>query len=176
MDWLVPQWIKELKREGALAAEFSREELEFIDSKTTQKYANYLQVESVIADQPMTNEQATTEVQGMMNNRPMTPLRKVEFPKDYFDNWEYKVRFYATNEARNKAVQDVSSASLLQAIAQDPTLLTDPIKSKIFLPTLERNGVSPMVVKDIQKNAQMIQQGNPSALQGLAKQALVQEA
>jgi len=103
-----------------------------------------------------------------MNQRPITPIRKVEFAKDYFDNWEYKVRFYATNEARNKAVQDVNSSAILQALAQDPTLLTDPIKSKIFLPVLERNGISPMVLKDIQKQGAMQQQaGNPSALQGL---------
>jgi hypothetical protein len=173
MDWLVPQWIKELKRDGALTSEFSREELEWIDAKTLGKYALDMQIESVIAGQPMQAEEATGIVQGAMNERPVTPIRKVTFPKDYFDDWEYKVRFYATNEARNKAVQDISATTILQSIAQDPTLLTDPIKSKIFLPILERNGVSPAVVKDVQAATQA---QVPTALNNLQKQAQIEQA
>lgn len=174
MDWLIPQWIKELKRDGALTSEFSREELEWIDEKTVKKYAKYLQVESVIAGQPLDGEEAETMVTDMMAEKPVSPIRKVEFPKDYFDDWEYKVRFYATNEARNKAVQDITATTILQSLAQDPTLLTDPIKSKLFMPILERNGVSPAIIKEIQNAPQQAQV--PSALKGLQQQAQVEQA
>jgi len=174
MDWVIPQQIKELKRDGALASEFSREELEWIDSKVANDLAKKAVKDALLAQDtlnynPITQGDVESYTAEVLKNTPKAPIRKITFPKGYFDNWEYKVRFYATNEARNKAVQDITSSSILQALAQDPTLLTDPIKSKIFLPVLERNGISPAVIKDIQANAGQTA-GNPAALQQLQKQ------
>jgi polyhydroxyalkanoate synthesis regulator phasin len=121
-----------------------------------------------IAQMDLQGEMDNT-MKSILSNRPKTAIRTYTFPKGFWKNWKYKVKFNPTNELVNKQAFNTTSTALIQAITQDPTLLTDPVKSRVFLPLMERNGVSPTIIRDVQNAVanQPQPSQNPTALDAI---------
>jgi len=67
-------------------------------------------------------------------------------PKDAYKDIKYKIDIIITGEAKNMQVQMANNAMILQMLQQDPEILTDPSKRKIFAKILEKMG---MQVEDL---------------------------
>jgi len=66
----------------------------------------------------------------------------VTIPAEFYDDVDYDVDIVITEEARKIQAQAANMTTVLQAIQQDETILTDPTKRKIFGQLLETIGLS----------------------------------
>lgn len=61
-------------------------------------------------------------------------------PADFYKNVDYLIEIEITGQYKDSRVESANNLMILQAVAADPTLLTDPIKRKIFAEVLESMG------------------------------------
>jgi len=66
----------------------------------------------------------------------------MKIPNDFYKNVEYEVDIVITEEARKMKAQSSNMVTILQAIQQDETILTDPTKRKILSQLLSSLGMS----------------------------------
>jgi hypothetical protein len=67
--------------------------------------------------------------------------RLLTIPKDFYKDLKYKIDIVITGESKDARIYAQTLLSALQAITADATLLTDPIKKKMFARYLEQGGV-----------------------------------
>ena len=63
-------------------------------------------------------------------------------PKGLYNNLKYKIEIDIVGEARDTKVESSNLQMALQFLIQDPTILTNPAKRKIFVKFLDDNGLS----------------------------------
>jgi hypothetical protein len=68
--------------------------------------------------------------------------KMITIPKDFYKDIKYKIDIDITSESVDVRIRASNMWVALQAITADPTLLTDPIKKKIFQKYLEQGGIS----------------------------------
>lgn len=66
----------------------------------------------------------------------------VWIPKDYYKDVKYKINITITGEARDIRVESANLQTILQAIVADPTLLTNPVKRKVFSKICAKAGIN----------------------------------
>ena len=84
----------------------------------------------------------------------------VHIPKDFYEDIKYIIDIIITGQDKDLRVQSANMATVLQAIQQDGSLLTDPTKRSIFGKLLESIGMS---IEDIAQDettpmTQMVQE------------------
>lgn len=144
-DWIIPYHKKRLKQEHVLVSDFSVEELQLIDKSFAQYEKNERVKEYLLnpnnIGSPLTDDMLVTfesdamELIGKTKNR-----RGIKVPKGYYDDCEFKLDIVVTNEQRIKAVYLETLSNILQTVAGNPAILTDPTLSKIFTEIMEVAG------------------------------------
>ncbi len=88
----------------------------------------------------------------------------LDIPKDFYKGIKYDVDIDITGESVDTRVRSATYFAGLQAITQDPTILTDDAKKKFFFAYLEDGGVNPTTFfESVQKPPeQMIPEMQPA--------------
>ena len=68
----------------------------------------------------------------------------IPIPADYYKDIKYKIDIDIAGEALDARIKATNLWIALQAVTTDPTLLTDPVKKKLFYKYLESGGISPV--------------------------------
>ncbi len=66
----------------------------------------------------------------------------LKIPKDFYKDLKYKIDIVITGEQKDTRVWAATLFAALQAMTADPTLLTNPMKRKVFSQWLEAGGVN----------------------------------
>lgn len=155
--WVIPHLVKRLKKKHVLVAEFSDEELEFIDEDFMNSESRSYAKEMLLQGKTPTPEAiATFRKEKISELRRQGKKRYIEIPDKYFDDIEAKVSVVTTGEQRNKAAILTSLSSILQTVSQsfNPqtgqfSILENPVLSRIFGQIVEiaGAGVSPVSLR-----------------------------
>lgn len=170
-DWVIPYLKKRLKDEHILVSDFSVEELQLIDQSFAQYEANEKIKEYLLNPnnmQPLTPEMIESFRSGAMELVGKTKNRRgIKVPKGYYDDAEWKLDIIVTNEQRIKAVYLETLSNILQTVAGNPAILTDPTLSKIFNEIMEVAGFDTSMLASLQTVKQAeVPQPNQIAGQG----------
>ena len=171
-DWIIPYHKKRLKNEHILVSDFSVEELQLIDKsfatyETNQKIKEYILNPSNIGN-PLTEDTIAQFQSGALELVQKTKNRRgIKVPKGYYDDAEFKLDIVVTNEQRIKAVYLETLSNILQTVATNPAILTDPTLSKIFNEIMEVAGFdTSMLAGAMQPKQAEVTQPNQLATQG----------
>lgn len=171
-DWIIPYHKKRLKNEHTLVSDFSVEELQLIDKsfatyEANQKIKEYILNPKNIGN-PLTEDTIAQFQSGAMELIQKTKNRRgIKVPKGYYDDAEFKLDIIVTNEQRIKAVYLETLSNILQTVATNPAILTDPTLSKIFTEIMEVAGFdTSMLAGAMQPKQAEVQQPNQLAPQG----------
>lgn len=105
-------------------------------------------------------------------NRGKEILKKI--PKEFYKDIKYYIEIVITGESKDTSVFQQTMIAGLQAVQQDPTLLTDPVKKKFFFKFLEAGGVNPVdFIADIKTPQQQIEAQVPAKGGGISRPAPV---
>jgi len=63
-------------------------------------------------------------------------------PPEYYKDVKYRINIIITGEAKDIRVEAANLQTILQAIVADPTLITDPVKRKIFARIAAKGGIN----------------------------------
>lgn len=85
-------------------------------------------------------------IKSVISDKEKLNKKEVLIPKDFYKDIKYKLDIIITGEARNVQVEMANNALVLQMIQQDPTVLKDPAKRRVFAKVLEKMG---MTIEDI---------------------------
>ena len=121
----------------------NRELLNFLKSKKRiPSKIQYEIIKTTIADKEKTNK------------------KDILIPADFYKDIKYKVDVVITGEQRNVQVEMANNAMVLQMIQQDPDVLVNPGKRKIFGKILERMGMTleDIEAQEIETQEQMVAQ------------------
>lgn len=146
-DWVIPYLIKKFNRKHILAAEFSAEELEAIDTSYANYRANEEAMKIIESGTPVYAEDYAKIVEAEKELlRKNKQIRFLDIPKGFYGNWKPKVTIVTTGEQKNKAVVLESLNNVLLTVAQAPQILTDKTLSQVFAKILEvsGSGISPI--------------------------------
>lgn len=146
-DWVIPYLIKKFNKKHILAAEFTAEELEAIDTSYANFRTNEQVMKTIESGTPVYAEDYKQLVEAEKELlRKNKQIRFLDIPKGFYGNWKPKVTIVTTGEQKNKAVILESLNNILQTVAQAPQILTDPTLSKVFSKILEvsGSGISPI--------------------------------
>ena len=122
-------------------------------------------------------------MKGVIADKEKADKDELLIPENAYKNIKYKVDIVITNEARNIQVQMANNVMILQMLQQDPGILDDPRKRKIFIKILSSMG---MEIEDIEGGSEMKMQnviqtnvaqrgGGISRPPGMAQAPLAQE-
>jgi len=142
-DWVLPHLVKRLKSKHTLAAEFSEDELNAIDEAHIEQALK----QHILDEREKGNLVLDVEGERQRLKQQMMRTRNKRFidvPKGYYDDLDCTISVITTNETRVKAAVLETLSSMLQTIAQNPTVLQNPVTKKIFNKIMEISGFSPV--------------------------------
>jgi hypothetical protein len=165
-DWIIPEIVKDINREWILSAEFNAEELAKIDERFGIYKANDVikkKLMNLELDVDFTAEKYEEAIQSYVTLVQETDnTRFLEVPKDYFQDFKFKVSVITTNEQRNKAATLESLSNILGQVSStyDPNtgtfaMLENPALASIFSQAVELSGagISPVTLNKLQSSA-----------------------
>lgn len=79
-------------------------------------------------------------MKSVISDKEKSDKKEILIPKDFYKDIKYRVDIVITGEARNVQVEMANNAMILQMIQQDPEVLKDPAKRKVFSKVLESMG------------------------------------
>ncbi len=140
-EMIIPQFEKEISSEHVLR--LAGDDLDkinnlIIEEKTTEAVFDFVKKNKRL---PSLIQQKA--LKAAVSQRVKKGKEKlVVVPKGYYQGLKYKIDIIITGEQKNAVVRAQSLFAALQAITADPTLLTDPIKRKVFSQWLEQGGLN----------------------------------
>jgi hypothetical protein len=157
-DWILPHLSKRLKKKHTLDAEFTLEELAFID----ESYVNYLTMKELEKANKEGRGLDIIQIQAEMANakEKMTKTkarRFLQIPEGYLDG-KYTVDIVTTGEQMNKTATLESLSNILTVVAQNPMVLQDSVLREVFGRIVEISGLGISPVQLMAKPQQMMQQ------------------
>lgn len=109
-----------------------------IVEKTNQKV-----LEFVLKNKKVPTQTQYDAIRGTVAERERSGKEdSLKIPKDFYEDTNYEIDIVITEEARKMQAQSANMTTILQAIQQDDTLLTDPNKRRIFSQLLSSIGMS----------------------------------
>ena len=142
-ELVFPQLERELNKEHILRIAGSFDEIQKLRMNYAKNMANRRFAEEVLIKG---TKSPTQEVYQMFVDSALEDISKMgdkiwaEIKKDTFKNLDYDVDIVSTGENRNIYAQINNGNALLQAMAADPTILTDPAKKKVLFKVMSAMG------------------------------------
>lgn len=142
-ELVFPQLERELNKEHILRIAGSFDEIQKLRMNYAKNMANRRFAEEVLIKG---TKSPTQEVYQMFVDSALEDISKMgdkiwaEIKKDTFKNLDYDVDIVSTGENRNIYSQINNGNALLQAMAADPTILTDPAKKKVLFKVMSAMG------------------------------------
>jgi len=167
-----PQIEKELNRAHVFRLGGSMQEIVKLRKNYARNYANAKFVEYVLSPEfakvetPAMSEEVYKgfEETALMNISTMGDKIWVDVQDKFFKDLDYEVDIVSTGENKNIYAQINNGNALLQAIAADPTITTDPVKKKILFKVMSSMGWHMSELEDMESEAmeqveQQVEQG-----------------
>jgi hypothetical protein len=157
-DWVIPYLIKKIKKEHILVSNYSKEELDIIDTDFATSEANNAVKESYMSGVPVYQESMDATIEKIKQDliTKQNNKRYIPIPDNYFDNINSKVTVITTNEQRDKAATLTSLSEIMKTIigSMNPQTgefmaLKDPVLSKIFSQIITLSGATDTVTLGI---------------------------
>lgn len=145
-EWVLPYLMKKLNRKHILNAEFTREELNMIDTAFAMDKANKEAIDDILDGKLVTALEFDEKINKTMEELALGKNRRyIEIPDNFFKNMKAKVRVVTTNEKYNK---QVVLQSMTQLLSLAPTLKEQPELMPLFARIIEMSGigVSPLEI------------------------------
>lgn len=142
-ELVFPQLERELNKEHILRIAGSFDEIQKLRMNYAKNMANRRFAEEVLIKG---TKSPTQEIYQMFVDSALENISKMgdkiwaEIKKDTFKNLDYDVDIVSTGENRNIYSQINNGNALLQAMAADPTILTDPAKKKVLFKVMSAMG------------------------------------
>lgn len=143
---IIPQFQKENSQEHILR--IAGEDLDklnnlLINTKINKKQIDFVKKNGKLPDKRFVDLQKAIIGERVKQNKEQF----VGVSKDFYKNLKYKIDIIITGEALDTRIRAMSLFAALQAVSADPTLLTDPVKKKLFYRYLEQGGISPVDIE-----------------------------
>ena len=160
-DWVIPYLIKKLTKEHILVSNYSKEELDIIDTDFAISTAEKASHESYLSGVPVYQDAFDATVEQIKKDliSKQNAKRYIPIPKGYFENINSKVSVITTNEQRDKAATLTSLSEIMKTIisSMNPQTgkfmaLEDPVLSKIFSQIVSLSGATNTVSLGIGAN------------------------
>lgn len=179
-DLVLPQLLKDLSAEHIMRFAGSAQELMKIDIAASEIIANDYIKDKIIKGEVVTQE----EVDGLKtlyieSNRKLGENRFIKIKDAFYDDAEFEFDFIIGNEQADPATIVQNTQTVFMAVAQNPSILQDPLAKMLFFKYAEQLGISPAEIElaetqssqlpiSLQPNATGQQQ--PEFLQGAGPQ------
>jgi len=109
----------------------------FVKTITNEKIKEHIQ-----RKQSIPTAMAMEAYKAVINEKVLSDKEKLlTIPKDFYKDAKYKIDIVITGESKDARIYAQTLFSALQAMTADPTLLSDPVKKKMFARYLEQGGV-----------------------------------
>lgn len=165
-DLVFPQIEKELNREHVFRLAGSMQELTKLRRNYARNYANMKFADYVLSPEFANSDTApmTPEMYQQLQDMAMQSISKmgdkiwVEVQDKFFKDLDYEVDIVSTGENKNIYSQINNGNALLQALAADPTITTDPMKKQILFKVMSAMGWHMSELEDMESEAMQDQQ------------------
>lgn len=176
-DFVLPQLLKELTPEHILRFTGEPDQLAKLDDAYTDVMVRNKIVEHVLSG----GKVPTIEEAQMLKQNFVLTLKKegatryMDIRERFYDDVEFEFDIMVANEQENVATIAQNMFQILTAIAQNPTLLDDPVSKTLLFEYAQKIGISPIKLEvaqgqRMQQQAQQPQQ-LPQGLPGGGQQA-----
>lgn len=183
-DLVLPQLLKDLSPEHIMRFVGSAQELMKIDLAASEIIANDFIKSRILEGKVVTQEEVDlAKTEYIENNRKLGENRFLKIKNAFYDDAEFEFDFIIGNEQADPATLVQNTQTVFMAIAQNPTILQDPLVKMLFFKYAEQLGVSPAEIElaesqasqlpsNLQQNAQL-QGAGQAQPQGTAQQSSV---
>lgn len=152
-DWILPRFEKELKKEESIMILDTDTWNEILEQSINDKISKAVQKYIIKKAKRPTQEEIDQLREKLKNNYKGNPILDID-TKGFFD-FKKKVYIDVTGETKNLQQRVESRINALQAIAQNPTILENPMIWKLFAATMEDTGIMFNEFGNNKQNAQI---------------------
>ena len=147
-EWVVPALIEDLKKESILDLADEEDDLSLIYDSVRNHTVLSGYKDFVLSNRRVPNPEELSFIsEAITQQLQTTGLPKVTFPEGYFDI-KFKLDFMITGEKYDKATVVETLSSIMQIVAGNPTILTNPTTRGLFQKLLEFVGIAPNIIKE----------------------------
>ena len=162
-DLVLPQLLKDLSAEHIMRFVGTAQELMKLDLAASEVHANDFIKSRIIEGKLVTQEEVDqAKTLYIENNRKLGESRFLKIKDAFYDDVEFEFDFIIGNEQADPATMVQNTQTVFMAIAQNPTILQDPLVKMLFFKYAEQLGVSPAEIELAeQQSAQLPAQMQP---------------
>lgn len=172
-DLVLPQLLKDLTEEHIMRFTGSAQELMKIDLASSEIIANDF-VKSKILNGEVTTQEEVDQVKQeyLLNNKKLGENRFLKIKKGLYNDVQFEFDFIIGNEQADPATLVQNTQTVFMALAQNPTILQNPLIKMLFFKYAEQLGVSPAEIELAETQAsQLPQQPVDNVMQQAGQQA-----
>ena len=164
-EFVLPQLVKDLTPEHILRFTGDYNDLQKLDMAhtdvvTNEAVFNYVMETGIVPTQEEYNEKKKKTMQDMKKKG---TNRFVQINKDFFGDTDFEFDIILDDEQEPIATLAQNTFQLLTAVAQNPTLLTQPVTKALIYDWAEKSGISPVKLEIAEAQAPAQTQQNPQA-------------
>lgn len=140
-NYVFPEFKKSCNKEHMIriaGKDLSKLNKMIVETNAHSKFFEYIKEKGRLPSQDFINLIKGVEEERIKNNKEVM----LEIPEGFYEDVEYDVDIVIVGEGKDTRVIAQTLYAALQAITVDPTLMTDPMKKKVFGEWLEQGGVS----------------------------------
>lgn len=147
-DLVLPQLLKDLSAEHIMKFAGTAQELMKIDLAASEVIANDFIKSKIINGEVVTQEEVDAlKARYIESNRKLGENRFLKIKNAFYDDAEFEFDFIIGNEQADPATIVQNTQTVFMAIAQNPTILQDPLVKMLFFKYAEQLGVSPAEIE-----------------------------
>jgi len=164
-DWILPHFVRDLKKPQTFLAELSLDELQSIAEQVVTNAQNE-EIKKKMFDmdsQDLTQEKLDAIAAVTRANFTASNKKFIQIFEDDFKDMPIDVQIIIGGENKNNAFIAEKLSAIFAQIAQNPAILENPMMEKLFNEILEASGVSPMEFKTMNKKPAQPEQPAPTA-------------
>lgn len=174
-DKIAPLLMKDLKEEHVLRFIGEPEEIARLD-ETVSPYFVKRKIISELLNGDMIDNARVEEIKKeiSLELKGSGAERYVKVLRDHYKDTEFEFDFIITNEQVDTAVQSQNMFMILQQLAQNPTLIDDPVLRTVFYKYCEEIGIQPMELEIAQHQREQLKKQQEQEAQ-MQQQQMMQQ-
>ncbi len=158
-DKIAPLLMKDLKTEHVLRFIGEPEEIAKLDETVSPYFVKQKLIDELLRGNIVDElglEKIKQEVS--LDLKKGGAERFVQVVRDHYKDTEFEFDFIVTNEQRDTAIQSQNMFMILQQLAQNPSLVDDPVLRTVFYKYCEEIGIQPMELEIAQHQREQLKQ------------------
>lgn len=158
-DLVLPQLLKDLTEEHLMRFTGSAQELMKIDLASSEIIANDFVKSKILNGEIVTQEEVDQVKQDyLLQNKKLGENRFLKIKKGLYNDVQFEFDFIIGNEQADPATLVQNTQTVFMALAQDSTILQNPLVKMLFFKYAEQLGISPAEIELAETQASQMPQ------------------